>query len=338
MDRKRDLWLDALKGLAIIFIVLGHTIERMETGTGYINDPLHFIDVGVNRIHIHIFFIVSGFLFGLFERKKLFVHGNLKIYVRKKALDLFLPYTYFAIIIWLGKMAFSDFVVRQTNFQDLVFMFIKPVAFMWYIYVLFWISVLVACLLVALKNNMRVIAILGIAMLLVNIFWRPELILLYKIFQNTFIFCLGIIIAENKDILKNKILFSVSGLITVIFVYLSWRFENQSELIYAITNVSSALFFLMLFYKLRNIDFSLLTKLGQETLYIYIMHPVILNAIRMVFIKIGFDCVPIWIIVMLTSGIGLPYVYAIIAKRIKVLEVLFKPRRYIEAKFRNVMN
>ena len=330
MDKKRDLWLDSLKGLAIIFIVLGHTIERMETGTGYINDPLHFIDVGVNRIHIHIFFIVSGFLFGMFERQKLFVQGNLKLYVRKKALDLFLPYTYFAIVIWLGKMVFSDFVVRQTNFQDLVLMFIKPVAFMWYIYVLFLISVFVACMLVASKNNIRIIAVLGVAMLLVNIFWKPEMVLLYKIFQNTFIFCLGVMIADNKDIFENNLLFSVSGLFTMVFVYLSWRFENQSELIFVVTNVSSALFLLMLFYRLRNIDIKLLTKLGQETLYIYIMHPIILNAIRMIFIKLGFNCVPIWIIVMLAAGLGLPYLYAVIAKRIHILEAIFKPRLYIE--------
>lgn len=308
----------------------------METGTGYINDPLHFIDVSVNRIHIHIFFIVSGFLFGLFERQNLITQGNLKKYLRKKTLDLFLPYTYLAVAIWFGKMIFSDFVVRQTSIQDLMLMFVKPVAFMWYIYVLFWISVFVACLLVALRNNIRLIAFIGFAMLAINILWKPELILLYKIFQNTLIFCIGVMIAEKRNVLNNKLLFSVSGILTVFFVYLSWKYENQSELIFVITNVSSAIFFLMLFYRLQNINFPLLTCLGKETLYIYIMHPIILNAIRMIFMKIGFTSVLVWIVVMLAYGVGLPYVYALAARKINILEAIFKPRRYIEAKSINV--
>ena len=35
-DRQRDVWLDELKGLAILCVILGHSIERMQTGTGYI--------------------------------------------------------------------------------------------------------------------------------------------------------------------------------------------------------------------------------------------------------------------------------------------------------------
>lgn len=72
----------------------------------------------------------------------------------------------------------------------------------------------------------------------------------------------------------------------------------------------------MLFYRLQNINFPLLTCLGKETLYIYIMHPIILNAIRMIFMKIGFTSVLVWIVVMLAYGVGLPYVYALAARKI----------------------
>ena len=55
MEQKRHIeWIDSLKGLAIILVVLGHN-------TGGENDAYHFF----YTFHMPLFFLISGFLFSM---------------------------------------------------------------------------------------------------------------------------------------------------------------------------------------------------------------------------------------------------------------------------------
>lgn len=327
---KREDWLDALKGFAIICIVLGHVIERAETGIGYVGEPLHFIDVFVNRIHIYIFFITSGYLYGKYDRQKLRNGGYTKTYVRKKVLDLFLPYTYFAVLIWIGKMIFSDYVVRKTSVMDLLMMFINPVAFMWYIYVLFIILMIVFALDKFFNFRNSTIMMITLILLAIEVIINPTYVAIYKTLHNVGVLFLGVILSEKEEILSNRKYLYISGCLTILFGVLSWWFEGRYDIIDVVINYSSAYFFMSLFYIFKDIKCDWVKKLGNETLYIYIMHPIILNLVRMIFMKCKFYNLGVWIAVLLILGIGIPYIYAQIAKRLFILEVPFKPRKYIE--------
>ncbi len=330
MANERETWLDSLKGFAIILIVLGHTIERIKTGTGYDPALLHFTDVVINRIHNHIFFITSGFLVGKYGRERLTNRKEVQHYLKNRSLDLLLPYCYFAILTWVGKFIFSDYVVHKVGISDLLLMFINPVAFMWYIYVLFLITVIVLYLMLLTKQNDKIVLLVSFFLLVFNVVLEPSQPLVFRICQNCFIFVLGIYVAKNQSIFQLNSVFVLLGVLTAVFSYLSYVYENQSEFIFAVTNVSSSLFFLILFYRLRHISFKIFNKLGNETFYIYIMNPIILNAIKMVFLKADYANILIWFITMMICGLGLPMLYSLVAKRIWIFEIIFKPRKYIK--------
>ena len=76
MKFEREKWLDCLKGFAMFCIILGHSIERIQTGLGYSNGFLYFIDVFVNGMHIYIFFMVSGYLYAKIERDRIKCSGG----------------------------------------------------------------------------------------------------------------------------------------------------------------------------------------------------------------------------------------------------------------------
>ena len=71
-------------------------------------------------------------------------------------------------------------------------------------------------------------------------------------------------------------------------------------------------------------------KAGIESMYLYIVHPVLLNLLRMIFIRIDVQNVIIWIVALFLFGVVGGYSVALVAKKLWFLEFLFKPQKYIK--------
>mgnify|MGYP002626863463 CR=1 FL=1 len=101
-------WIDIVKGFALLCVIIGHSCERLMTGLSAEPYLIKYLDYFTNSFHVTLLFMASGFVYGL-SRMRENVEG-LKPFLRKKILDLLLPYTWFAILIWIGKFIFSAFV------------------------------------------------------------------------------------------------------------------------------------------------------------------------------------------------------------------------------------
>lgn len=325
--KQREYWIDELRGFAILCVVLGHVIQRTSTGLDYTNGIMCFLDVFVNSIHMPIFFIVSGYMYGIVDRNKI-QQGYAKEFFVKKSLDLLLPYTYFAVAIWFGKMIFSEYVTKTVSIHDLLTMFISPIAFLWYIYVLFIISILIALLDKFLKGNNVKILIATLLLLAVEAIFSPSNMSVQRTVHYISFFFIGTMIAENKKVLENKKVFlTVSilfGICTIVHSVQEATFLNTIT-----THYTGGIFFVFLFYHLRKQEKGFLRKLGIQTLYIYILHPIVINLVRAIFRIFSIEKPIIWIIVLMIVGVGIPYIYSILAKKYAIFEVLFKPRKYI---------
>jgi fucose 4-O-acetylase-like acetyltransferase len=75
---KKILWIDILKGIGIISVVVGHVLPRVDLDLIYL-------------FHMPLFFVISGYLFK--------ASGNYKEFAIKKAIALLMPYCSIIIII-----------------------------------------------------------------------------------------------------------------------------------------------------------------------------------------------------------------------------------------------
>ncbi len=138
---QREYWLDLVKGLAIIGVVLQHSLQR----------TIYYFDKGdtfflpaangfVSSVNMQWFFVVSGYIY--FSRREKYL-SNPKSFVKTRFIDLMIPYFILGPLIWFGKFTLSAYVKNQVSINDLAEMFITPIAFMWFIYVLFFVEIIV---------------------------------------------------------------------------------------------------------------------------------------------------------------------------------------------------
>ena len=84
MNNKRFEWIDILKGIGIILVVVGHSNFSFAKAT-----TAMFIQKYIYSFHMPLFFFVSGYLF---VKDK---YSNFKRFLRVKTKTLMIPYFFF---------------------------------------------------------------------------------------------------------------------------------------------------------------------------------------------------------------------------------------------------
>ena len=135
--RTREKWVDDVKVVACILVVLGHFFQSM-TKANILpeNDLYEWFETTIYYFHVPLFFICSGYLYQKYSRVNNV--GSWCKNVAKKALALGVPYVTFSTATWLLKTVFADSVNKQADglFSTLV---VNPSAPYWYLYALFFI-------------------------------------------------------------------------------------------------------------------------------------------------------------------------------------------------------
>ena len=135
--RTREKWVDDVKVIACILVVLGHFFQSM-TKANILpeNDLYGWFNTTIYYFHVPLFFICSGYLYQRYSSVNSV--GSWCKNVAKKALALGVPYLTFSTATWLLKTMFADRVNKQADslFNTLV---VNPSAPYWYLYALFFI-------------------------------------------------------------------------------------------------------------------------------------------------------------------------------------------------------
>ena len=90
--QSRISWIDITKGLAIILVVIGHSIQSF-------GNDLHILFRVIYSFHMPVFFVLSGYTFK--------ASTPFKEFLRKKAKSLLLPYFSFVLITSLYEILLS---------------------------------------------------------------------------------------------------------------------------------------------------------------------------------------------------------------------------------------
>ena len=138
--RTREKWVDDVKVIACILVVLGHFFQSMTKASILLeNDLYEWFETTIYYFHVPLFFICSGYLYQKYSK----VNGvsSWCKNVAKKALALGVPYVTFSTATWVLKKVFSSSVNDQIGgLGDTLFL--HPTAPYWYLYALFFIFLL----------------------------------------------------------------------------------------------------------------------------------------------------------------------------------------------------
>lgn len=134
-EKKRESWIDICKGIAIIFVVMGHVVSSFHN-SGLLKEATAFNYVGklIYSFHMPLFFMISGLLFTKSKQSPL---GQC---LKKKIAAYGIPYTVFSLIIGGSKIIFSSFVNGNVRLTDLLSILFYPMSFFWFLYALLVIS------------------------------------------------------------------------------------------------------------------------------------------------------------------------------------------------------
>ena len=275
MNKTRLDFIDRIKGIAILLVVLGHIIQ-LNNIDGGLNNRLFGI---INSFHMPLFFIISGYVAGL-GRNRISSPKLLLSYLYKKSYTLLLPLLTWSIVV---QGYFFSQNIPLISWMNIVNAFIHPG--LWFLQVLFEIHVLFGlfCLLENYFNKKcRIWINLFLTLLLLfipvmGIFWIDKghfsSVVLFSFF-----FFFGSFIPRYdyiEKILMNKIVFTIA---IVSFITLSSHWQiGRSTLDVILKVVVSFFAFITLLHITKEFKFqqtidSQIQLIGRESLAIYVMH------------------------------------------------------------------
>lgn len=135
--KTREKWVDDVKVIACILVVLGHFFQSM-TKANILpeNDLYKWFNMTIYYFHVPLFFICSGYLYQ--KHSKVNDFKSWKKNVAKKVLALGVPYVTFSTATWVLKTVFSDSVNKHAD-SLLETLVLNPSAPYWYLYALFFL-------------------------------------------------------------------------------------------------------------------------------------------------------------------------------------------------------
>ena len=324
----REKWVDDVKVIACILVVLGHFFQSMTKANILPENNLYgWFNTTIYYFHVPLFFICSGYLYQKYSRVNSV--GSWRRNVVKKILALGVPYVTFSTATWVLKKAFSSSVNNQIGGLGDTLLF-QPASPYWYLYALFFIFLLtstfksvkiaVGGLIVA--TAMKTIALTG---------GGYGVYAVSTVFSNEIWFVLGMsICAFNVQLKGRKVQGTICGLLFMILSVVVYKAGISGGVIpFAIGLLACVAVILMVAGEEkrrfgRGMDF-----LAKYTMPIFLMHTLFAAPMRSVLLKLGIGSSVIHVVLGLGISFVGPIIAAWIMKKMKWLEFFLYPNKIL---------
>lgn len=333
-------WIDYARGIAIIMVVYRHAYEgiaHMSIGTDL---PYwsYILQESVYNLRMPMFFIVAG----MFVRSS-FQKRGMGSFIRYKWETILYPYLVWTIIQVSAQIVaapYTNYPMSWVAFLDILY---NPRALMqfWFLYALFAVNVLYA---IALRysNNKRRTMMAGVGLLLfvAGAYINTTLFSLADILFFWFYFAIGDALApylladENARRIASPKVTAVL-LPTVLIAQTIWlayymgvpahsAMDLKGRMVYlAVSIFGEALMLQIAFLLAHQKVADWLRYVGSHSLYIYVMHFLIVSGIRIAGHRLlGIDNALLLLALAVVGGIGLPVLFYQLSRN-TILERLF---------------
>lgn len=326
----RVRWLDYVKVIACILVVLGHFFQSMtKAGILPVNDLYQWFNTTIYYFHVELFFICSGYLYQRFSKVNSVRSWILN--VRKKAVALGVPYIAFTTVTWLLKTVFSDSVNDQIGGLWTTLL-LKPTSPYWYLYALFFIFLVMPTF-----GGTREATIgLGIAFAakLIACAWGDHITInaFAYLLADLIWFVLGMCI-ECYDI---RLTGRKRGaeIVGVVFLLLSiwvFYFGIENRLVTSAIGVLACASIIMLTAENEEVIGKcwLIRLLSHYTMPIYLMHTLFAAPTRSLLLRLGVTNSIVHVVIGICISLAGPMIAARIMELLKYPEFLIYPEKVV---------
>lgn len=324
--RTREKWVDDVKVIACILVVLGHFFQSMTKASILPeNDLYEWFETTIYYFHVPLFFICSGYLYQKYSNINS-VDSWCKN-VAKKALALGVPYLTFSTATWLLKTMFSDSVNKQADglFSTLV---VNPSAPYWYLYALFFIFLVTPTF-----SDVKVAAIgliVALAAKTIVLTGGYSIYAVSTVLSNEIWFVLGMSICVFNIQLKGKrVQETIFGLLFVILSIAVYTAKISGGVISFTMGLLACAAVILIVADFeeklgRGMDF-----LAKYTMPIFLMHTLFAAPLRSVLLKVGVTNAVAHVVLGLGISFAGPIIAAWIMKKTRWLEFFLYPNKFV---------
>lgn len=322
---ERNILVDKLKGYACFLVLFGHVIMGIRLSGIYIPSFFEGMELFIWSFHVALFLFLSGVVYketGEWKGKKTRLG-----FIIHKLFNLGVPYVVFSVI-YIAINSFVGEANTNSSITDILYIWKTPVAQYWFLYALFFLFVIWTCLSSLLKNWQITIIVLLIAYLLP--IFGVGLGGFDFVLYSALAFGIGTFI-DFKLLLKLPFFLKIGVVLlhiaTGVTLILLGKIEDAFfKEIMILFGIYSSVMFISLLEDVKIISRFLLF-INKYSLQIYLLHTIFTAGIRIILIRLNITQWWLHIIVGTVCGIFFSILAAIIAKKIKFLNLFFFPTK-----------
>lgn len=224
------------------------------------------------------------------------------------------------------KYACSGVLSAPVTIEQLFNIWRVPIEIMWYLYALLMINLLAELIELAMKNKW-ILFIVATALY----YWvAPHITnyMLQLVCENLVYFYLGCILWKCRDHLAKWYIMLGAAVIAAVGLYCTVATSNYQ----AIFPVACAMAILLLgVSRYVQKPIPVMNQMGRDSMPIYVMHTIVIGAVRIGLSHMGITNLAIQVIAGFTVASSVCYVfYEYVLKRIAIFDFFFYPGKYIE--------
>lgn len=275
-------WVDAAKGLGIIFVVLGHAIADTTPNVPIFGKIFQII----YSFHMPLFFFLSGFC-GIKALQKQQLHEK-EAYILERFKRLMIPYFFVGICYIPIKLLMADYVTKRVDISYIMLGFLggdNPNSQLWTLYVLFLNAVFLCVMSNAGKFSLHITFLLSLIMAVSSVF--VDNAFLRNFMFETLFYILGALFRKNLPVASGKVYFDNHQPLIImggLLIALNMCMNIDGKTIFKIL---TAILGIMVVYGAAHIleKNKLLKELGRYSMDIYIMANMFQVSVRVVLLN-----------------------------------------------------
>lgn len=324
----REKWVDDVKVIACILVVLGHFFQSMTKANILSeNDLYEWFNTTIYYFHVPLFFICSGYLYQKYS--KVNSVGSWYRNVAKKVLALGVPYATFTTATWVLKKVFSSSVNDQIGGLGET-LFLHPTAPYWYLYALFFIFLVTPTF-----NNVKAAAVgLVVALAAKSLILTgggDSVYAVSTVLSNEIWFVLGMsICAFNVQMKGRKVQGTICGLLFIILSIMVYTAKISSSAVSFVMGLLACVAVIMMVAGFEEKFGRGMEFIAKYTMPIFLMHTLFAAPLRSVLIKIGIESAVIHVVLGLGISFAGPIMAAWVMKKRKWLEFFLYPNKFVK--------